>query len=176
MNNVDDFPDDHELIDKARLAGIREGEDEGYEQRQCRALVVQWASADQSFRDSFHLQSAVDYPFAALTRIESRSHKFSNFICINSVDTPVKRTRFIKILVLAVPAKRGDLAPFHRRGPSSNDGGIKPCWFPRHNHLHYRRFHDVFVRRDCRFPNHDHVSEWTRPLRKLHDVSLIRIR
>ncbi|KAK1141550.1 hypothetical protein N8T08_008963 [Aspergillus melleus] len=127
----DDFLEGHKLVEEARgwllfvrenwisreKAGISEDEDEDYELRQRRDLVERWASAEQSFRDSFHSRapprkSATDYPEASLHRIEDRRHQFGEFICLAKIDTPAKRARFIKILILTYQLDGETMHPF----------------------------------------------------------------
>ncbi|KAI9037011.1 uncharacterized protein KD926_001109 [Aspergillus affinis] len=127
----DDFLEGHTLVEEARgwllfvrenwipreKAGITEDEDEDYELRQRRDLVERWALAEQSFRDFFHYRaaprkSAIDYPEACLHRIETRRHQFGEFICLADIDTPEKRARFVKILILTYQLDGETMHPF----------------------------------------------------------------
>ena len=66
---------------------------------------------------AFHLRapprkSGTDYPAAALHRIETRRHRFHLFSCLANIDTPVKRARFIKILILCYQLDGETMHPF----------------------------------------------------------------
>ncbi|KAJ9272809.1 hypothetical protein DTO212C5_1070 [Paecilomyces variotii] len=132
-----DFPTPEETIEESkgwllfveeqwlsREAAGSSDEDEEYELRQRRSLVEKWASADQSFRDSFHnrahpRKSAIDYPSSALERLEDTRQDYSSWVCINPVDTPLKRARFVKFLILCYrldgqnwhPEPNGEILP-----------------------------------------------------------------
>ncbi|RDW64344.1 uncharacterized protein DSM5745_09755 [Aspergillus mulundensis] len=82
-------------------------DDDEYELDQRRALVEQWASASQGFRDSFHARANFEdlrYPAEAMERIEETIQQYNpqGLICLVPIDKgrPVDYARFIKFAIL----------------------------------------------------------------------------
>ncbi|RAH51923.1 hypothetical protein BO85DRAFT_473108 [Aspergillus piperis CBS 112811] len=74
--------------------------------RQRRALIEQWATASQEFREAYHscsagYSSAFDYPASVLSQIAPRPNK--RFLCLPSVDRqthPRNYIHLVKFLIL----------------------------------------------------------------------------
>ncbi|KAL4994246.1 hypothetical protein BDV10DRAFT_197657 [Aspergillus recurvatus] len=82
-----------------------------YELRQRRALVEQWASASQEFRNSFHARAGAQaetetprYPAEAMKKIEKTTQEYNpnGLISLAPIDSthPANRARFIKFSIL----------------------------------------------------------------------------
>ncbi|KAJ5501494.1 hypothetical protein N7453_006311 [Penicillium expansum] len=81
--------------------------DKEYELRQRRALVQQWASASQEFRDSYHNRAISEgnqfpsYPREALERVYAFMPCEPNHaICMAPVEDPLNKARWVKLAIL----------------------------------------------------------------------------